>query len=141
MRLDWSADREFFCFQIDVAALQAYVRSLGPDADTGEAVRFEPVGCQYQYSVTAVDLRRLEPADVLMSHRTHYCRGLRASPEGTQEDHRGYMSDPYEDHARLQARRGGSYGPCPPLGRLLRGGPRTAVNQLRGCRDDLSIVV
>jgi AraC-binding-like domain len=41
MRLDWSADLEFFCFRIDVAALQAYVRSLGPDADTGEAVRFE----------------------------------------------------------------------------------------------------
>jgi AraC-like DNA-binding protein len=42
MRLDWSEDLEFFCFRIEVAALLAYLRSLEPDADAGEAIRFEP---------------------------------------------------------------------------------------------------
>ena len=83
------------------------------------------LGCQY--SVTAVDLRRLEPADVLMSHPRPLLLRPWGITEGTQEDYRGYMNGQYEDHARPRVRRGGSYGSRPPLERLPRGGPRTPV--------------
>jgi hypothetical protein len=59
-----------------------------------------PVGCQY--SVTTVDLRRLEPADVLMSHPHPLLLTVPASPKGTREDYRGYMNGPHEDHTRLR---------------------------------------
>ena len=89
----------------------------------------------------SVDLRRLEPADVLVS-RAHSLL-LRASgiTDGVQANHRGYMNGQYEDHGRLRARRGGSYGPYPPLERLTRGDHQTVVNQLHGCRDDPPAVV
>jgi hypothetical protein len=35
------------------------------------------------------------------------------------------MDSQYQDHARLRARRDGSYGASPPLERLPRRGPRT----------------
>lgn len=42
MRLDWSEDLEFFCFRIEVASLRAYLRSLEPEADPDEVIRFLP---------------------------------------------------------------------------------------------------
>jgi len=84
-----------------------------------------PIACGCQYSVTKVDLRRLEPADVLMPHPHSLLLRASGIAEGTQEDYRGYMSGQYEDHARLRARRDGSYGPYPPLERLSRRSPNT----------------
>lgn len=98
-----------------------------------------PVGCQY--SVMAVDLRHLEPAEVVTAHSRPLFPRASGITEGTQKDHRGVHERSLQGPRSLRARRGGSYGPCRPLEQLLRGGPRTAVNQLPSCRDPPSIVV
>ncbi len=42
MRLDWSKDLEFFCFRIDVATLNGFLRSLSSGIEPTPAVRLEP---------------------------------------------------------------------------------------------------
>jgi hypothetical protein len=54
----------------DTIAIGDLVRVPGSGAPSRSYSRRLPVGCQY--SVTEVDLRRLEPADVLCRARTHY---------------------------------------------------------------------
>jgi len=77
----------------------------------------------YQYSVTVVDLLRLEPADSLMSRLYSLSRRTLGITEGTQEDYRWYMDSQHEDHAWVQGRHGDSYGSCPPLERLAYSRP------------------
>ncbi len=87
-----------------------------------------PVGCQY--SVTAVDLRCIEPASVVISHPCPLPPRASASLKGTREDYHGSMNGQYRDHGPLRARRDGSYGPCLPLERVPCAGLRAAARPL-----------
>ena len=78
------------------------------------------MGCQYSF--TAADLRRIELADVVMSHRAFYHRGPGITEGGTEE-YRGSLNGQREGYARCEPdttgvtdcvhRSGGSRAPTP----------------------------
>jgi hypothetical protein len=49
--------------------------------------------------------------------------------EWNTEDYRGSVNGQHKDHGPLRTRRGGSYGPCPPLERILCAIPKQPLNQ------------
>jgi hypothetical protein len=108
-------------------------------AEAVASVDVKPVGCQC--SVTAVDLRRLEPADILMS--ALHSLVLRIS--GITEGDAGGLSRVHERSPggprRLRARRDRSYGPCPLLEGLLGGNPDSRKPVTRLWSMSASIVV
>jgi hypothetical protein len=87
------------------------------------ALHISHVRCQY--SVTATDLRRIEPADVVMPHPgplSPKARGItEGNTRGLSRVHEGSTRGPRP----LRVLRRRSYGPCPPQAGAVRRSPRS----------------